>query len=238
MVLPLKQKKPVSSRIIPLSCETDVLIWVAARFKHAMLKVSQERQEKKKTQTDWACSETLQRPHLMRTGNHQTMSALSERTRLAFLRLIPCGRLGVGDSPSVIRCVRRAVFTGTAAGRRGGRSTFSSGSAKTHRSKFSRDSLCCEKFNFDTEQKKSREQTCIHIHALFLDLGTTGIVAFCNLNPYPNHSFTLCANIYELIADDWLCSWENEFPWGWIKYLSLHSNMNVRLRDKRLSHGE
>lgn len=243
MVLPLKQKKPVSSRIIPLSCERDVLIWVAARFVHAMLKVSQERQEKKKTQTDWACSETLQRPHLMRTGNHQTMSALSERTRLAFLRLIPCGRLGVGDSPSVIRCVRRAVFTGTAAGRHGGRSTFSSGSAKTHRSKFSRGSLCCQKFNFDTEQKKAGNKhafTFPHfaiLHFAFLDLGTTG-TAFCNLNPYLNHSFTLCANIHELIADDWLCSWENEIPWGWIKYSSLHSNMNVRLRDKRLSHGE
>lgn len=243
MVLPLKQKKPVSSRIIPLSCERDVLIWVAARFVHAMLKVSQERQEKKNRLTGLALK--LYNVHIWWGREIIKQCPLWARERVWhfydwFL---------VADSASATPPLWSAASDGRFSLARLQDVVAAARLSLQVLRKHTGANLVAIHFavrNSTSIQNKKKAGnkhafTFTHfaiLHFAFLDLGTTGIVAFCNLSPGLNHSFTLCANIYELIADDWLCSWENEFPWGWIKYLSLHSNMNVRLRDKRLSHGE
>lgn len=69
----------------------------------------------------------------------------------------------------------------------------------------------------------------------FKNLSTAGYCHCLTSNVYLNYSLTssflllLCYTLYtfyELIADDWLHSWESEFLLGWVKYLSISISLS------------
>lgn len=147
--------------------ERDLLIWVAARFVHAMLKVSQERQKKKKN-TDWlgllwnfTTSTSDEDGKSSNNVRFERENASGISTTDAFL---------VADSSSTTPPLWSAASDGRFSLARLQDVVAAARLSLQVLRKHTGANLVAIHFaarnSTSIQKKKSREQTCIHIHAL------------------------------------------------------------------------